>query len=128
MSEDDLNGPFRCETCAAELEHCQRRYILNMTISDYSGQTWITAFNDEAEKMLNGKTADELNLIMQSDHNKFTEVLNSLTLRPMRFTLRVKVETVNDEPRVKASVARVAPIDFAKESKTLLGEIQALLM
>ena len=86
-----------------------------MQISDYSGQLWITVFNDEAEKMLNGKTADELNLIMQSDHNKFAEVMNSLTLRPMRFTLRVKVENHNDENRVKA-VAKVARLILSKRA------------
>lgn len=36
------------------------RYILSMTISDQTGRAWVTAFNDVAEPLLNGRTADEL--------------------------------------------------------------------
>lgn len=36
------------------------RYILNLTLSDQTGKTWVTAFNDMAEPLLGGKTANEL--------------------------------------------------------------------
>jgi replication factor A1 len=125
---DDLDGPFRCEACNVEMEQCQRRYILGLNILDHSGQTWATAFNDEGEKLLNGMTADELNLIMQSDHAKFNDILQGIIMKPMQLTLRVKVETVNDEQRVKASIQSSEPIDFVRESKRLLEGIQGLLM
>lgn len=31
-----------------------------MTISDQTGKTWVTAFNDIAQPLLKGRTADEL--------------------------------------------------------------------
>lgn len=41
-------------------ESRHRRYILSMTISDQTGRTWVTAFNDIAEPLLGGKSANEL--------------------------------------------------------------------
>lgn len=37
-----------------------------MTISDQTGKVWVTAFNDVAEPLLNGKTADELHELKES--------------------------------------------------------------
>lgn len=37
-----------------------------MTISDQTGKVWVTAFNDVAEPLLNGKTADELYELKES--------------------------------------------------------------
>ena len=46
---------------------CNYRYILNMSIIDESGSTWVTAFNDQAEKLL-GVTARELFEMRTSDN------------------------------------------------------------
>lgn len=46
---------------------CNYRYILNMSIIDDSGSTWVTAFNDQAEKLL-GVTARELFEMRTSDN------------------------------------------------------------
>lgn len=36
------------------------RYIMAVKVSDSTGETWFSAFNDEAEKII-GCSADELN-------------------------------------------------------------------
>lgn len=41
---------------------CERRYILNLTIADHSGNTWVTLFNEQAEKLL-GVSAQQLSEI-----------------------------------------------------------------
>ena len=38
-----------------------------MTISDQTGKTWVTAFNDIALPLLNNRTADELNEAKDND-------------------------------------------------------------
>lgn len=36
-----------------------------MTISDQTGKTWVTAFNDIAQPLLKGRTADELHQLKE---------------------------------------------------------------
>ena len=38
-----------------------RRYILSCCASDHTGQVWLSLFNDQAEKLLGGVTANDLN-------------------------------------------------------------------
>lgn len=42
-----------------------KRYILSMTLSDHTGKAWVTVFNNDAEPLLKGRTADELNELKQ---------------------------------------------------------------
>ena len=36
--------------CIFSLSQCNYRYILNMSIVDDSGSTWVTAFNDQVSR------------------------------------------------------------------------------
>eukprot|EP00939_MAST-03C_sp_MAST-3C-sp1_P003866 g3866.t1 len=123
----DSDGPYTCEKCNKQIERCQRRYVLSCQFCDETGVQWTTLFNDEAEKILGGKTADEMNLMMESDHAQFKENFQRINFHQYIMTLMVKVETVNDESRVKATVRDLAPVDFASDAKRLLLEIDQLL-
>lgn len=46
-----------------------------MTISDQTGRSWVTAFNDIAEPLLNGRTADELNELKEEGQVSLIRVL-----------------------------------------------------
>jgi replication factor A1 len=46
-----------------------RRYILSCCVSDHTGQVWLSLFNDQAEKLLGGVTANELN-VYKEDGNE----------------------------------------------------------
>lgn len=122
----DMDGPFTCEKCNKQIDKCQRRYILNCQFCDHTGVQWCTIFNDEGEKLLKGKTADEMNLMMESDHQAYKHSFNEINFNQYRLTLRVKSEIVNDENRLKATVHSIAPVDYAADAKRLLLEIDAL--
>ncbi|CAN0153383.1 unnamed protein product, partial [Ectocarpus sp. 13 AM-2016] len=55
-----MEGAWQCEKCNQTHPECQRRYMLNMQISDNTGKAWVTAFNDQAVELLDNRTADEL--------------------------------------------------------------------
>ncbi|CAM9432177.1 unnamed protein product, partial [Hapterophycus canaliculatus] len=57
---ETMEGGWQCEKCNQTHQNCNRRYILSMTISDQTGKSWVTVFNDQAVPLLENKTADEL--------------------------------------------------------------------
>lgn len=36
------------------------RYIFSFAVSDYTGQMWLQVFNDQAQQLLKGRTANEM--------------------------------------------------------------------
>ncbi len=54
-----MDRGWRCEKCDANFSAPSYRYILSFSVSDFSGQMWLQAFNDQAISLL-GKTADEM--------------------------------------------------------------------
>lgn len=54
------------------------RYIMALKVSDASGEAWLSAFNEQAEKIL-GYSADELDKL-KSEVKQFTEHLFFLCL------------------------------------------------
>ena len=55
----DVGGSWRCEKCEQQFAEPRYRYILSASVCDFSGQTWVTLFNDEGEKLL-GMTANQM--------------------------------------------------------------------
>jgi len=123
----DMDGPFTCEKCNAQIDRCQRRYILSAQFSDATGKQWMTIFNDEGEKLMGGKTADDLNMLMESDHQQYKDLFQTVCFQQYKMALRIKVESVQEEMRVKATVRNISPVDYVAESQRLLGEIEKLL-
>ena len=58
---DDGDG-WRCEKCDRSYPEPVRRYIFSANIADYSGQIWISGFDDIGQ-LLMGMTADQLDNI-----------------------------------------------------------------
>lgn len=44
------------------IDNPERRYVLSLSASDHTGSSWLSAFNDEGITLLNGTTADQLNV------------------------------------------------------------------
>lgn len=58
----DEGDGWRCEKCDRSFPEPVRRYIFSANIADYSGQIWISGFNEIGTQLL-GITADELDAI-----------------------------------------------------------------
>lgn len=84
-------------------------------------------FNEQAETLLGGVTADDAYAKTYADgHDQ--DAYDSYFAKAMHtewiFRCKVKNEMVNDESRVKTSVVSLHPVDYAKESRDLLAEIE----
>lgn len=93
-------------------------------VSDSTGETWLSAFNDEAEKII-GCTADDLNDLKseEGEVNEFQTKLKEATWSSHLFRISVSQQEYNSEKRQRITVRGVSPIDFAAETRLLLQDI-----
>jgi len=118
---------YHCDKCMNTYDNCVRRWIFSGVVLDDFSSTWVSFFNEQAETLLGGATADEVHSkaygeTMEEDvyESYFARALFSEWI----FKCKVKSELVNDENRVKTSVVSLHPVDFLKESNDLLAEIE----
>lgn len=62
-----------------------------MNIADSTGNRWIVAFNEDAEKIL-GMSAQELGKLKENDNDAYMQKLNEANFKRFIFILRVKSE------------------------------------
>lgn len=123
------DGHWFCEKCQQTYEKCVRRFIFSATVTDDSSTTWVSIFNEQAELMLAGATADQVYAETHGDNydqDKYDSYFAMANFTDWVMTCRVKMEQVGDENRVKANVYSLHPVDYAKESRELLGAIMAM--
>ncbi|KAK5868813.1 hypothetical protein PBY51_009790 [Eleginops maclovinus] len=122
---DQHNGMFRCEKCDKEFPNFKYRLILSANIADYADNQWVTCFQESAEAIL-GQNAAYLGQLKDSNEAAFDEIFQQGNFNTFVFRSRVKLETYNDESRIKATVMEVKPVDHLDYSKRLIMNIRKL--
>lgn len=121
----DVAQNYSCEKCQTTYRNCENRYIMSVVILDHTGSTWTTCFNDQGKVVLNGRTADEISELRDTNTALFEAAFKEALFKEYVFRLRVKAENVQEELRVKAGVVNLEPINYASEAKDLLQAIAA---
>ncbi|XP_031833471.1 replication protein A 70 [Nomia melanderi] len=122
---DQANDMYRCEKCDKEFPNYRYRLLASLSLADWTGHQWATAFSEEAEKMI-GITAQELGELKENDNEAFLEKFANATFKSFIFKLRVKMEEFNDEKRLKATCLGVSPVDYKVYNDHLLTQIKEL--
>ncbi|XVF49955.1 hypothetical protein PTKIN_Ptkin04bG0057800 [Pterospermum kingtungense] len=124
---ETFESGYWCEGCQKNDQECSLRYIMVSKISDASGEAWVSAFNEEAEKIV-GCSADELDKLKseEGEIKAYEQKLKESTWIPHLFRVSVTQNEYNNEKRQRITVRAVAPIDFAEESRFLLEEIKKM--
>ncbi|XP_053313074.1 replication protein A 70 kDa DNA-binding subunit [Spea bombifrons] len=122
---DQQNGLFRCEKCDKEFPNFKYRLILSANIADFGENQWITCFQESAESIL-GQNAAYLGELKEKNEQAYEEVFQNANFRSYTFRVRVKLETYNDESRIKATAMDVKPIDHKEYSRRLIMNIRKL--
>lgn len=123
---DQGNGMYRCEKCNKEFPNYKWRMILSVNLADHTGNQWVTCFQDSAECILNVK-ADDLGNMKDTNEAQFDQVFTEANFKTYIFKLRAKVETYNDESRLKTVCANATPVDWVTDGKRLIEEINTML-
>lgn len=119
---DQHNGRYRCEKCNREFPNFKYRLLLSANLADFGDNQWVTCFQDTAEVLL-GLSAETLGQLKDTDEDAFDEVFQKASFKTHIFKNRVKLETYNDETRVKVTVMEVKPVDHRDYSRRILRNI-----
>uniref|UniRef100_G3QB71 Replication protein A subunit n=1 Tax=Gasterosteus aculeatus aculeatus TaxID=481459 RepID=G3QB71_GASAC len=122
---DQQNGLYRCEKCNREFPNFKYRLLLSANLADFGDNQWVTCFQETAEVLL-GHSAETLGQLRDTDKTAFDEVFQKTNFTTHIFRNRVKLETYNDESRVKVTVMEVLPVDHREYSRRLLSNIRKL--
>ncbi|KAM4545166.1 replication protein A 70 kDa DNA-binding subunit-like isoform 2-T2 [Odontesthes bonariensis] len=122
---DQQNGLYRCEKCNRDFPDFKYRFLLSANLADFGDNQWVTCFQETAEVLL-GQSAATLGRLRETDEAAFDEVFQKANFTTHIFKNRVKLETYNDESRVKATVMEVLPVDHREYSRRLLNNIHKL--
>jgi len=118
------DGYFHCDKCQQTSEKCVRRFIFSGTVADDTSTSWVSVFNEQAEHMFNGVTADQLyEQLAEGDRDSYDSTFAKATCTEWIIKCKVKQEHVGDESRVKTSIVNLTPIDYAAESRNLLAAL-----
>ncbi|KAM6174717.1 replication protein A 70 kDa DNA-binding subunit isoform 2-T2 [Erethizon dorsatum] len=120
---DQQNGLYRCEKCDREFPNFKYRMILSANIADFQENQWVTCFQESAEAILGQNTA-YLGELKEKNEQAFEEVFQNANFRSFTFKIRVKLETYNDESRIKATVMDVKPVDYREYGRRLIMNIR----
>uniref|UniRef100_A0AAR2KZ72 Replication protein A subunit n=1 Tax=Pygocentrus nattereri TaxID=42514 RepID=A0AAR2KZ72_PYGNA len=120
---DQQNGMYRCEKCDKEFPDFKYRLMLSANIADFSDNQWVTCFQDSAETLL-GQKADYIGQLKDSNEAAFDEIFQHANFNTFVFRNRVKLETYNDESRIKVTVVEAKPVDHKEYSKRLIMNIR----
>uniref|UniRef100_A0A8D0GS90 Replication protein A subunit n=1 Tax=Sphenodon punctatus TaxID=8508 RepID=A0A8D0GS90_SPHPU len=120
---DQQNGLYRCEKCDREFPNFKYRMILSVNIADCQDNQWLTCFQEAAEVIL-GQNAAYLGELKEKNEHAFEEVFQNANFNSYEFRIRIKLETYNDESRLKATAMDVKPINFKEHSKRLIVNIR----
>ncbi|XP_022052739.2 replication protein A 70 kDa DNA-binding subunit-like isoform X1 [Acanthochromis polyacanthus] len=122
---DQQNGLYRCEKCNRDFPNFKYRLLLSANLADFGDNQWVTCFQETAEVLL-GHSAEALGQLRDTDEDAFDEVFQKATFRTHIFKNRAKLETYNDECRVKVTVLEVLPVNHREYSRRLLSNIHKL--
>jgi len=74
--------------------------------------------------MILGISADKLGDMKSQNDPKYDEIFSECVFKEYNFKLRAKMETYNDERRVKVTVASCDPIEYVSSGRRLLQTLK----
>ncbi|TVY49573.1 Replication factor A protein [Lachnellula occidentalis] len=115
---DEGDGTWRCEKCNINHPRPEHRYILTLSVSDHTGQMYLNAF-DDVGKLVVGKSADEMMELKENDFPAMEKEFENANCTSHYFKCRAKMDTYQDQQRVRYQVMSAIPIDFKAEAHKL---------
>ncbi|KAF2218452.1 replication factor-A C terminal domain-containing protein [Elsinoe ampelina] len=112
-------GEWRCEKCDKSHPKPDYRYVMQLNVADYTGQLWLSCF-DEVGRMVMGVPANDVQAAREDgDDKKVTDLFQEANCKALMFRCRAKMDTFQDQQRVRYQVLSATPINYAQEAKKL---------
>jgi len=115
---------WRCEKCDRTWEKPEYRYIISMAVSDHTGQAWLQGFHDVGLAVFN-MSADDLMEIKNNDPAKYPTILSKSSYSTFNFACRAKLDTWQDQSRVRYGISKIIPLNYREEAGYLKDLIKS---
>jgi len=92
-------------------------------VADDTASTWVSLFDEQALTLFNGAKADDVFEEFENQ-DSYDGFFAKACYSEWNFKCRVKNEMVNDEPRIKTSIVRMDPVDYAAESRDIIAQLE----
>lgn len=121
---DTQNGELKCDKCQQTYSTYKYRYKTDVEISDYTTSSWVTLWDEKAETILRMKP-EELERYMKMDNKElYDKIITRPNFKQFTFTLRSRLDTYNNEERVKLHVISMTPFEPTSLSKKVMDDIK----
>ncbi|XP_077301478.1 uncharacterized protein LOC143922084 [Arctopsyche grandis] len=117
------NGLYRCEKCNYTFDKCNQRYMINLHVGDFTGQLWVTLFDDHGKALL-GSSATELKEMCDNNPEDVHNLVKSVMSKEYQFKIRSKEENYNGEPKLRSNCLEFFSVDYVAETKRMLEAIE----
>ncbi|KAL3424609.1 putative replication factor-a protein 1 [Phlyctema vagabunda] len=121
---DNGDGTWRCEKCDINHPRPEHRYIMSLNVNDHTGQLWLSCF-DDVGRMIMGMSADELMELRENDQAAMERVFEDANCKTLIFRCRAKMDTYQDQQKVRYQVMNATPINYTTEANKLAEIIKS---
>ena len=91
-------GQWRCERCDKTHPKPEHRYIMSINVSDYTGQIWLSCF-DDVGRMVMGMSADQMMELKDNDDKAAGDAFQEANSKTWIFKCRAKMDNYQDQQR-----------------------------
>jgi len=120
---EESSNEFRCEKCNKSYDKFHWRIIPGFSVSDATGQSWVSSFSEVAEVIF-GTDVQQMGDLRENNEAEFNRIINKAFFKDFMWKIQARSETYNEETRVKCVAMTVAPVNPVKESRYLIDEIK----
>ncbi|XP_011151578.1 replication protein A 70 kDa DNA-binding subunit isoform X2 [Harpegnathos saltator] len=117
---------YRCDSCKRDYLNFKYCLLLNMIISDITGNHRVTAFDEVAEKILE-ISAQELVRLKENDNNAYIRKIDEAVLKRYTFYLKGIAEVFHGQRRPKYTCISIEPLNHHIYLMYFLQKINELL-
>lgn len=121
----DADQNYHCDKCNQTFPACNYRYMLLVHVGDFTGQLWVSMF-DDAGKVLFGIEAPQLKELADENPQDHLSIVKGINAREFVLRLRIKDDMYNGEVKKRYTCLSITPLDYEAETNRLLSAIQAV--
>jgi replication factor A1 len=119
------DGNWQCDRCHGTYPTCTYKWIFSGTVSDDTSTTWVSVFDEQAQQLFGGITADQAQKEFDNQ-DAYDGHFAMATNTEWIMKCRVKQEEVNGETRLKTQVVRMDPVNYVSECREMIAALEKM--
>lgn len=98
---------------------------MQLIVSDWSSNRWVTCFSDLAEQLL-GDSSETIGQALEHNKDEAERIFGRLCFRPLVLKMRIKQEYYGDVLRPKTTAVAATPIKYKERNAYLVKNLERM--